>query len=266
MIVTRRKKDQLYKDEVDLESRLAERLKLRRMGLGRKKKKVSYAKFFMTDPADVGMVEEEPMEDLDDDTWEPPARSYNINMRLTTGLFRMTCRMINLIAFNQAMTKERSQLITGVAGREPCCDVMGIAINGKGKVSAAHYASSVGKWPDLLISKKTKDPKQKPEWCHLIADSLGGPTAADNLVAASYGANTYMAVIEALLKGHTALRVTVKAYCSADHFAELIVYKIDYNHHSISFDIDGRNYNFTIDDMKDVQDKLNAWLKQHKVP
>lgn len=266
VIVNRRKKDKLYTDEIDLESRLAERLKHRRMGIGRNKNKVSYARFFMTDPADVGFVEEEPIEDLDDDTWEPPARSYNINMRLTTGLFRMSCRNINLIAFNQAMTKQRSQLITGVAGREPCCDVMGLAIHGSGKVSAAQYAKSQGKWPELFINKNTKDAKQRPEWCHLIADSLGGPTVADNLVAASYGANTYMAVIEALLKGRTALRVTATAYCSADHFAELIVYTIEYKNQSITFNIDGRNYHFTIDDMTDVQNRVNAWMKQHRVP
>lgn len=266
-LATRRQKDKIYKDEIDLTSQLANRIGKNKAKMARKAQAKSYARFFEVDSEDEEIVDNgEPEVDLDD-LWEPEVHTYDINMRLTSGLFRAQCRQFDPSMYDQALIKRKSQLVAGTAGRQSCCVVMGAEILGKGTISAAGYAKMVNKWPDPPSIFEPKDAKSRPEWCHLIADSLGGPTEHENLVSASYGANTYMAVIEAMIKGHTGLLITVEAYCSATHFAEFIVYTIQPRNSSayIRYTIDGRNYRFTKDDMTDVQNELDRWMKQHKV-
>ena len=104
------------------------------------------------------------------------------------------------------------------------------------------------------------------EWCHLVGDSLGGDTTGTNLVAGSYGCNTYMATIEKLLIGKTELVIKVTALCNNEHVAEFIRYEIwplgkSKATHLKSFMIDAANFYFTTADMVEVQNDLIIWLK-----
>jgi len=111
------------------------------------------------------------------------------------------------------------------------------------KVSAYTWANW-GQNPATRGMRYTVDKKRSLEWCHLIADSLGGPTHADNLVAASYGANTFMMTIEEQLNAKSTLNVQVTVTCSGDHVAEFIYYTVKKGNASRMWIIDGRNDNF----------------------
>lgn len=98
--------------------------------------------------------------------------------------------------------------------------------------------------------------KQKSlEWCHMLGDCLGGLTKVNNLVAASFCANTEMLAIEHCIKGYAALGVTVSAFCSNWHVAELIVYELKHLKSGKTFrwDINARNDAFTTDDWDEVR-------------
>lgn len=100
------------------------------------------------------------------------------------------------------------------------------------------------------------------EWCHLVADSLGGDTSADNLVAASYAANTFMLTIESRLQSKSALQVEVTARCSKDNCAELILYKIiRQDGKEQTWRIDARNDNFSEDDWDKYSIEVDDFLK-----
>jgi hypothetical protein len=100
------------------------------------------------------------------------------------------------------------------------------------------------------------------EWCHLVADSLGGPSEPSNLVAASFSANTYMAALEALLKGQSALSLSVTAHCSAPNLGEWIFYRIRHRQSGKSYDeaIDARASGFNAANLTSVQTNLQRWL------
>jgi hypothetical protein len=117
--------------------------------------------------------------------------------------------------------------------------------------------------PDYAVN-----PKVSFEWCHLIADSLGGPTVATNLVAASYGCNTEMNVIEHRIQGRTELSVEVIAHCNASDNAEMIVYTVRYPLHLPIFtrNIDGKNQDFTQQDHDDLVGALNDWFRAVGLP
>src|SRR5262249_24613804 len=91
------------------------------------------------------------------------------------------------------------------------------------------------------------------EWNHLIADWLGGPTPTDNVVAASAACNSCMLNIEACLRGKSNFRLKVKAYCSAEHVAEWIVYTIIANGNTFRKEIDATNKYFTREDGKELR-------------
>lgn len=65
------------------------------------------------------------------------------------------------------------------------------------------------------------------EWCHLIADSLGGPTSAVNLFCGTFHANTAMLCIERILRGKTEFEVQVEIELRhGTHVAEKITYRV----------------------------------------
>jgi hypothetical protein len=106
------------------------------------------------------------------------------------------------------------------------------------------------------------DPKNSFEWCHLIADSLGGKTENPNLVAASFGCNTEMNVIERRLKARTELSLEVKAYCSRKDIAEYIEYVVKYGTNADVFRrwIDGQNKAFTKEDQAALELLVDKWI------
>lgn len=189
--------------------------------------------------------------DLDDPDYEPPARSFNVDMRLTNGA-RMSCRALKDVIYDARFDKVQEEDIGAVQHRPVSTNAaMGTHICGKGTVSARKVSKRGAVYHP--------GGKGHDEWCHLLADSLGGPTAADNLVAGSYGANTHMAVLENLLKGRTDLRVRVTAHCSADHVAEMIHYEVAFRVDplkSVEFWMDATNFDFTKEDMEEEQKKL----------
>lgn len=64
------------------------------------------------------------------------------------------------------------------------------------------------------------------EWCHLIADSLGGPTSQANLFCGTYHANTAMLCIEKVLRGKTQLEVKIEVILDqATHMGLLVNYR-----------------------------------------
>ncbi len=202
-------------------------------------------------------------EDLNDFDFEPPARDFHINMRLTSGPGRWKDgeREPKNVITNPLSTKTFGGQIGQRAGRPVTTgNAMGLAIKGKGTISApkvSHRATSY-----------KSGGKLHDEWCHLFGDALGGETSAKNLVAGSYGCNTFMAALEKLLIGKTELNVEAKAHCSANHVAEFIQYKISLvnsPNKSHEYTSDAENNCFTADDMKDVQEDLRKWLQSVNV-
>jgi len=237
----RRKKAQVSKDEIDINSALYER-------------PVRDVKLKFT-PTELNSFIDNSQANLDDTDWEPPARTFEISMRLTplTGQ-RMQCRDPKSVVINRSFRKQRVQVIAGAAGRKVTNAVMGASICGKGTISASKVSGR----------KKFASKKDHDEWCHLVGDALGGPTSADNLVAGSYGANTHMAVLEKLLQGKTAIELKVTAECNKQHVAELIYFEpvlTSNKTKSILFIIDARNGYFTAEDQADQQGLLANWLK-----
>lgn len=237
----RRTKPKLSKDEIDVESAL----------FSRPKRDVDFK--FTSDQLNAFV--DNSQANLDDTDWEPPARTFNISMRLTpsTGP-RMASRDPKTVTVNPAYQKPMTQLVAGAAGRKSTNAVMGAFICGKGTISA----SKVSGGPKFQF-KQDHD-----EWCHLVGDALGGLTTSVNLVAGSYGANTHMAVLEKLLQGKTAIELKVIAHCNKEHVAEFIYFEptlVSNKTKSIQFVIDAKNRYFTSDDQKDQQQILTTWMK-----
>jgi hypothetical protein len=185
----------------------------------------------------------------------PPA--FNPKMRLTKGGSRRTCRVV----WPQDATLRKSQPGCRVGDAHHrkegnASPIMGLAINGKGLLSAWEHAGR----PNYALDKT-----KSSEWCHLWADCLGGPTIAANLVSASYCANTEMLVIEHKLKGKAQYSITVVADCATAHVAEMIHYTITHRKSSASrtWMIDGRNDAFTREDMTALERDLKTWMTKH---
>jgi len=112
------------------------------------------------------------------------------------------------------------------------------------------------------------------EWCHLQGAALGGPTIANNLVSASFAANSEMFIMEMLLKGKTDLYITVKVYVTSMNgdeadVAEYIKYIIRANNvRNKTKDyvrwIDGRSDGFSEHDGNALKNELRQWLKVNR--
>lgn len=107
----------------------------------------------------------------------------------------------------------------------------------------------------------------KFEWCHIVADCLGGATTWNNLVAGGYNANTHMMYIEMACKGRGYLEVGVEVYVKDDFIAEYIVYHIrerGSNRASISFRIDSFSAGFSRKNRDDLTAILKPYIAQCK--
>ena len=115
-----------------------------------------------------------------------------------------------------------------------------------------------------------KNKKKSSEWCHLQGASLGGPTVDENLISASFAANSIMCVMEMALAGKTDLRVTVTPYVISidgdqQHVAECIRYLISAKDSKKPFDewIDARGDGFLKQDADKLRESLEGWVKKN---
>jgi hypothetical protein len=259
VVDNRRKKTKANIDEVNLDLPINNRVS-RRLAPSSLKEKTYVFAFETKKEAEDEVKAYDVDNDLDDTNYEPPARDpFNISMRLTSGQSenqgRRDSKVVDAL-INPFWTKPAKGMIGAKQNRPTTTgSVMGAAIKGKGTLSAAN-ASKRG-------TKFYPGSKTHQEWCHLVGDSLGGPTSAENLVAGSYGANTYMCAIEKMLIGNTAVHIEITAYCSTAHIAERIVYTMSTpkSSNTYTFTIDAMNNNFTQSDMEGVQKEVSDWLK-----
>ena len=156
----------------------------------------------------------------------------------------------------------KSHTITNKAGRGDTGAVMALALTfpKPKKLSAYTWANWGGVSPARGMPY-TKNKYCSLEWCHLIADSLGGPTMCDNLVAASYAANTYMMTIEEKLNAQSNLSIQIKAECSRDHVAEFIYYTVIKGNSQNTWTIDARNDYFTMANYEAVGKSVVDFIK-----
>jgi len=108
----------------------------------------------------------------------------------------------------------------------------------------------------------------KFEWCHMVADSLGGATTKANMFCATRHANTAMLCIESLLSGKMHLEVHVEVDLRGDsELAECIFYSIRYRPDPPYFvaTIDGLATGCTEEDGVNLMRAVSEWLHQHKL-
>jgi hypothetical protein len=152
--------------------------------------------------------------------------------------------------------------ITTKAGRADTGTVMASALtSSKPRTLAAYTWANWGSVSPARGMPYNKNKYCSLEWCHLVADSLGGPTTSDNLVAASYAANTFMMTIEEKLNAKSTLSIQVKADCSTDHVAEFIYYTVNKGNSNKTWTIDARNDYFTKADYETVGKSVTDFIK-----
>lgn len=181
---------------------------------------------------------------------------FNPAMRLTVDGANATCRpriqMMMLCQNALTMTVAPPHLITAKAGRVDTGSTMARYLKVGRPALAAYRTLSAYTWANWGLHPPTRGraytqfPKLSLEWCHLVADSLGGPTIGANLVAASYAANTAMLAIEEQLHARTTIRIEITAWCGQDNVAEFLDYRIIRpNAAERTITIDARNDCFT---------------------
>ncbi len=123
---------------------------------------------------------------------------------------------------------------------------------------------------------------KKFEWCHLIADSLGGQTAAANLFCGTFHVNTAMLCIENVLRGRTEAEVQVEVDVRAgSHVGERVVYRVRRkasataaasssapSSASATFErvLDGLATGCTKEHGRNLAGEIRAWVKAHLGP
>jgi hypothetical protein len=206
---------------------------------------------------EVGMVDDPDEDEQEDVNYVGESHTYNIRMRLTPGPYQ--ARPTGGIVDSNAVLTMINRPITGTAGRGNLNDIMGKYLSPVTVLTKDYSAwRHVGGPP---YNQKTKF--RSFEWCHLVADSLGGESIPKNLVAASFCANTFMAALEAMLKAQSALSLSVTVECTSPHAADFIKYVITHpaKQKSITFDIDALAMGFSALDLTKYQTELQQWLK-----
>lgn len=194
--------------------------------------------------------------DNPDDLTYTGSKPYTPAMRLTTAHYSERTGF-GAMVFNHLKSTDWERPGAPVGRPESTGSAMGRAINGGGSLTA---------WAHAGYPEYKADPKASAEWCHLLADSLGGPTESGNLVAASYSANTYMAAIESqVANARGAFEIKIEAYGLSPHIAELIIYRVratagpvDGPVKSDVFHIDGRCTAFSAGDFENIKRRVEA--------
>ncbi|NVB41112.1 hypothetical protein G6O69_24950 [Pseudenhygromyxa sp. WMMC2535] len=187
-----------------------------------------------------------------DDAEYLSGRPYNIKMRYTLLDYQSGARSQSRSKTYPLKMTTRWFQVSGALGRP----------QSTGSVMATHYEKkgNYPAWKHAGYPDYSDDPKVSAEWCHLIADSLGGPTHPSNLVAASYAANTHMAAIEGCLNGNSKVQIRVMVYAAKDHIAEHITYQVKLGSKSACFEIDARCSNFSSSDAEKTRKRLHEEL------
>jgi hypothetical protein len=105
------------------------------------------------------------------------------------------------------------------------------------------------------------------EWCHMIADYLGGATKKENLSCGGKHANTHMEVIEHHLMGRTEFEVSVEVQERENTcFAEYLIYRGRSRGAppEWSAQIDSISAGFSLEDKQKVDTELGLWIRMHK--
>lgn len=201
---------------------------------------------------------------VEEDPEYVPQVDFRPDMRFTDPSWgTVTFRNPNTILVQHAfrMAKPDHQ-ITAKANRTDTGTAMALVLPvGKLKKVSAYTWANWNLKPPQFGQPYLTNKKRSLEWCHLVADSLGGPTQADNLVAASYGANTFMMTIEEKLNARTNLAIQITADCGKDHVAEFIYYTVKKGTASKTWIIDARNDNFGRADYETVGKEVTDFIK-----
>ena len=222
-----------------------------------------------------GVDEEMEPDDPDDfDFFPEPEKPFNPAMRYTPdGDGKYVGRAFDISGCNPKCKMTRSKQVKGAKGR----------LNVTGAVMRQHYkplvrlpkkmsSLSAYYWANLTCAPRglahSVNKKKSLEWCHLIADSLGGGTSPRNLVAASFAANTYMLAIEEQLQNKREFWLDIEAYCEDNHVAEFITYTITLAPNgktkpgsAKTWVIDAREDHFTKADYERVGGEVSRHLK-----
>lgn len=187
----------------------------------------------------------------DEDFLPRPDHTYNLRMRLTPGHYAAR----HNYGYDASCVLRQQRDVLATAGRLNLNLVMGRALG-------APRPFNLPAWKHAGTTKHSVDKYASSEWCHLVADSLGGPSVPLNVAAASYSANTYMAAMEVMLKGQASLTLEVTFRCSAPHVGEWIFYRITHRPSGqfTLVEIDARAGGFSATDLTNVQTALRAWL------
>jgi hypothetical protein len=116
--------------------------------------------------------------------------------------------------------------------------------------------------------------REEYEWCHLVADSLGGPTDAANLFCGSYHANTAMLCIENMIRGKTHLEVQIEVDVrTGTNLGERVVYRIRKKRVHTAQQLQTADFTETIDalasgctsvDGAALSGRVRTWLSQNR--
>ncbi len=180
-----------------------------------------------------------------------PGETFKPNMRFTDSggpRYAAGHRDLKTVATDATYTKIMNASVQDSAVRASANGVMG---------RSAHEASGRG------VAKSQNDAYRgdHEEWCHLIADCLGGPTQPHNLVAASAACNSYMLNIECCLRGKSHVSLVVTAHCSSIHVAEWIKYEMKSKGKTLVKEIDATSKYFTRDDGNELRAEVLKFCK-----
>lgn len=203
------------------------------------------------------------IEDEADDPSYAPAPAFDPALRYSgTGSFVLTRHL-------KTPTTPQSTPWTGITqslntARNTAAQFNGISAEAHGKQYAAEYTGAPSNTGKAF------------EWCHLIADCLGGSTSAANLCCGSFHANTAMLCLENVLRGKTWLEVKVDVELRhGTYVAEKIRYMVRKKSIAgpsakkalVAFDcvIDGLATGCTKTDGVQLAGNLRTWLKANKL-
>jgi hypothetical protein len=205
--------------------------------------------------------------EVDDEANDPsyaPAPPFDPSLRYSTsGSFTLTRKL-------KAPTTIQATPWTGITqsqatSRNTSAQFNGTSAEDHGNKYASEYKGARSKTGKIF------------EWCHLIADCLGGSTSAANLCCGSFHANTAMLCLENVLRGKTWLEVKVDVELRSNSFvAEKISYRVRKKSSAGSptvkkvradFDyiIDGLATGCTKQDGEELAGSLRTWLKANKL-
>lgn len=203
-----------------------------------------YARAEKIELDDIRVVEDE---SADDPEWAPPPE-HDVTQRLTTTA--STLRQVfhsPRVVLTTAWTSVRPAL-RGPRNTKAVMD----------NQTADEYATQHG--ADIAAGREF-------EWCHMIADCLGGATKKENLFCGGKHANTHMEVIEHHLMGRTEFEVSVEVQARENTcFAEYLIYRVrsGAGQTEWSATIDSLSAGFSREDKQKVDTELGLWIRMRK--